>query len=68
MRVGEYDIPEGYESMSCIYDCGFLLVWQNGSPESLNAGLVMDGHLAGHEAPKPSIWDFFRFGKGNDGY
>ncbi len=64
MQVGEYNIPEGWESMSCYYNCGFLLVWEVGSPESLNAGIVMEGHLDGHRESPPSFLEWFKDWKG----
>jgi hypothetical protein len=64
MNIYDYEIPEGWESMTCIYNCGFLIAWEQGSPEAQHAGNVMDGHLAGHEAPKPTLWDLIRFRKG----
>jgi hypothetical protein len=60
MRIGEYDIPEDWESMSCIYNCGFVLVWQRG--KSFDSGTQMDRHiLIEHTQPMPSFMDWFRF-------
>ena len=45
MKVGDYDIPEDWESMSCIYNCGYLLVWER----RLGGGDVgerMETHIA----------------------
>jgi hypothetical protein len=63
MQVGEYDIPEGWDSMTCIYNCGFILIWQMGSPEADNVGTLMRLHLGIHDSPKPSIRDWFKFGR-----
>jgi hypothetical protein len=60
MRVGEYDIPEHWESMSCIYNCGFILVWERG--KSYDSGLAMDAHIEmEHIKPLPSFFDWLRF-------
>ena len=60
MRVGEYEIPEHWESMSCIYNCGFILVWERG--KSYDSGLAMDAHIElEHIKPLPSFFDWFRF-------
>ena len=65
MQIGEYDIPEDWESMTCIYNCGYILVWQRG--KSNNSGLAMDSHiLIEHTDPIPSFWDWFRFRKKGD--
>lgn len=64
MQVGEYNIPEGWESMSCFYNCGFLMVWEVGSLQSLSAGTVMEAHLEGHKESPPSFLDWFRDWKG----
>jgi hypothetical protein len=64
MQVGEYNIPEGWESMSCFYNCGFLMVWEIGSPQSLSAGTVMEAHLEGHKGTPLSFLDWFRDWKG----
>lgn len=64
MELGDYIIPEGWESMSCIYNCGFFLVWQQGSPEGDKVGMVMDGHLSGHTEIRPTFMDWFRYGRG----
>jgi hypothetical protein len=66
MNVNDYEIPEGWESMSCYHNCGFLIAWQLGSPEGRHAGDVMEGHLAGHDAKKLTIWDIIRYGRGKD--
>jgi len=68
MELGDYIIPEGWESMSCIYNCGFFLVWQHGTPEEKNVGMVMSGHLEGHGDDKASFlsWIWNRKGK-NEG-
>lgn len=63
MQVGEYEIPEGWDSMTCIYSCGFILIWKMGSPESEGVGTVMNLHLTLHDSPKPTIKDWFRFGR-----
>lgn len=64
MELGQYDIPEGYESMTCIHNCGFFIVWASGSPESHYVMEVMNGHLAGHKEIKPSFLDWLRYGRG----
>jgi len=49
-----------------IESTGLGVAWQLGSPEGRHAGDVMEGHLAGHDAKKPTIWDIIRYGKGKD--
>jgi hypothetical protein len=39
-----YEIPEGMESMTCINNCGFIIIWQIGKSEGV--GQRMDEHLA----------------------
>jgi hypothetical protein len=63
MEIAGFDIPSGWESMSCIHDCGFFIVWKIGSPESFNVAMVMEGHLEGHEAIRPTFWDWLRYGR-----
>lgn len=38
-----YEIPEGMESMSCINNCGFIIIWQVGRSEGV--GEEMDRHM-----------------------
>jgi hypothetical protein len=38
-----YEIPEGYESMSCFHNCGFIIIWQSGKHQGV--GEKMDAHL-----------------------
>ena len=38
-----YEIPEGMESMSCIHNCGFIILWNVGAHEGV--GEQMDEHL-----------------------
>ena len=64
MRVGDYDIPEEYESMSCIHNCGFILVWERALGAG-NVGDVMDTHLANEHAEREFPL-FFRFRKGKN--
>jgi len=64
MELGDYIIPEVWESMYCIYNCGFFLVWKQGSPEEKNVGTVMEGHLDGHNEVRPSFMDWLRYGRG----
>lgn len=65
MIVGEYEIPEGYESMSCIYNCGFILVWSL-SETIGDVGGVMDTHIAdAHTAKEFPMFFKFRKGKNN---
>lgn len=60
MRIGDYDIPEDWESMSCIYNCGYILVWKRG--QTYDTGLTMEAHIMlEHEKPMPSFFDWFRF-------
>jgi hypothetical protein len=60
MQIGEYEIPEDWESMTCIYNCGFILVWKRGL--SNDSGNQMDRHiLLSHTGPLPSFMDWFRF-------
>lgn len=64
MKVGDYDIPEDWESMSCIYNCGYLLVWER----ALGGGDVggqMDAHIATEHSKQefPLFERFFRKGK-----
>ena len=58
MKIGEYDIPEGWESMSCFNNCGFILIWQVGEGEDV--GEKMDIHY--QECPSFPLHK--RFGKG----
>ena len=64
MDIGDYSIPEGWESMTCIYNCGFVLVWELGSPEGTLVLPVMTGHLEQHKTPRPSLRDWFTNRKG----
>ena len=64
MQVGEYDIPEGWESMSCFYNCGYLLVWKVGSPEADNAGILIEGHYEQHKESTPTFGDWLKYWKG----
>lgn len=64
MEIAGYEIPSGWESLTCIYDCGFFIVWEVGSPESHHAMFVMEGHLEGHKAIRPTFLDWFRYGRG----
>lgn len=38
-----YEIPEGMESMSCMNNCGFIIIWQVGKSDGV--GEEMDRHL-----------------------
>ena len=38
-----YEIPEGYESMTCVHNCGFIIIWKSGNHEGV--GEKMDSHL-----------------------
>lgn len=60
MKFGEYEVPDDWESMSCIYNCGYVLVWRRGGGH--DSGLQMDSHIyLEHERPMPNLWDWFRF-------
>jgi hypothetical protein len=59
MRVGEYEIPPDWESMSCIYNCGYVLVWERG--KSFSSGSQMDEHLLIHHSGPQSFFDWFKF-------
>lgn len=39
-----YEVPEGMESMSCIYNCGFIILWAVGKDDGV--GERMDDHFA----------------------
>jgi len=68
MIIGDYEIPEGFESMSCIYNCGFILVWSHKEGAG-DVGSVMDNHIAlTHIKPEmPLLHRFFlRKEKGKD--
>jgi hypothetical protein len=57
MKVYGYEIPEGTESMSCIYSCGFLLVWLQG--EGAGAGnAMMEHYMEDHKPPLPTLQDW----------
>lgn len=61
MRVGDYDIPEDWESMSCVYNCGYVLVWKRSPIAGTDAGSQMDLHmLINHKKPFPSFADWLR--------
>jgi hypothetical protein len=38
-----YEIPEGYESMTCFHACGFIVIWKSGRHDGV--GEKMDSHL-----------------------
>ena len=60
MIVGGHDIPEDWESMTCIYNCGYILVWKRG--QAFDSGLQMETHIyLEHERPLPTFLDWFRF-------
>ena len=61
MRVGDYEIPENWESMSCMYNCGYILVWERKVNGGSDAGSEMERHIIIHHTyPLPSLWDWFR--------
>lgn len=37
-----YEVPEGMESMTCINNCGFIILWSVGSSDGV--GERMDDH------------------------
>ena len=59
MKIGDYDIPPDWESMSCVYNCGFILVWERG--KSFGAGLQMDEHIRLTHPEPSNIFNWFRF-------
>lgn len=59
MKVGEYDIPDNWESMTCIYNCGFILVWERG--KAFDAGLRMDTHIELSHPEPSSLFHWLRF-------
>lgn len=59
--VEGYEIPEGFESMTCIYNCGFILIWSL-KDGARDVGSVMDTHIAEHHADREFPL-FFRFRK-----
>lgn len=38
-----YEIPEGMESMTCMNNCGFIIIWPVGGHEGV--GEEMDKHI-----------------------
>lgn len=30
MKVNNWEVPEGYESMTCFRNCGFIVIWAHG--------------------------------------
>lgn len=62
MIVGNHEIPEGYESMSCIHNCGFILVWSL-SEVIGDVGGIMDTHIA-EVHTEIEFPMFFKFRKG----
>jgi hypothetical protein len=38
-----YEIPEGFESMTCFHNCGFIVIWKTGNHNGV--GEKMDSHL-----------------------
>jgi len=66
MIIGEYDIPEGFESMTCIYNCGFILVWSHAEGAGDVVG-VMNNHLAlTHIKPEMPLLHRFFLRRGKD--
>lgn len=59
MKIGEYEIPPDWESMSCIHNCGFVLVWERG--KSYSAGLQMDEHIQISHPEPFGIFNWLRF-------
>lgn len=60
MRVGDYEVPAGWETMSCIYNCGFVLMWKQN--EYTDAGFVMDRHITlAHPEPQTSMFNWMKF-------
>jgi hypothetical protein len=68
MIVGGHEIPEGFESMSCVYNCGFILVW-NILEDVGDVGGIMDTHIAEKHTNKtfPLFYRFLKRGN-DDGY
>ena len=68
MIVGGHEIPEGYESMSCFYNCGFMLVW-NMYEEVGDVGGVMDTHISENHTDRnfPLFYRFLKRGKNDEG-
>jgi hypothetical protein len=59
MKLGEYEIPPNWESMSCIHNCGFVLVWERG--KSYSAGLQMDEHVRVTHLESSSLFHWLKF-------
>lgn len=61
MQVGDWEIPEDYESMTCIYNCGYILVWKRSPLGGSDAGNEMDKHIIiNHSYPIPTVWEWFK--------
>ena len=59
MKVGDYEVPENFESMSCIYNCGFVLFWERGT--YTDAGNRMtELMILAHPEPQTSFWAWLR--------
>lgn len=64
MKIGDFDIPEDWETMTCIYECGFILIWERKSGGG-DVGDTMERHLVLEHSPSdyPFFQRFYRKGK-----
>jgi hypothetical protein len=56
-----FELPDGYESISCIHNCGYFVVWKIGASEGV--GEEIDYHYA--TCPNRFIRKYRMKGEGN---